>query len=178
MTTDKERAKQIIVEIIKQAGGSLQNKTNLFKAFYHAHLEYAKANPDYLSNWPIVRMPRGPGIDNASMLLGELMSDGVLDVKQIQDGDFVGFRFALTGEPPAGSPLSPKAIEAIRKGVEHVDGKTAKEVSDKSHDSSRTWQSSRNGEELNIYLDLPDDDEFKERDQAIRKIAADLGAAW
>ena len=178
MTTDKERAKQIIVEIIKQADGSLRNKTNLFKAFYHAHLEYAKVNPDYLSTWPIVKMPHGPGIDNSDTLLGELISNGVLKCEQLQAGDFTGFRFALTGEPPAGSPLTARAIEAIRRGVEHVDKKTASEVSEESHDVSRTWRSARIGEELNIYLDLPDDDELNERDRAIRKIAADLGAVW
>ncbi|MBP87557.1 MAG: hypothetical protein CMJ64_12665 [Planctomycetaceae bacterium] len=60
---EKDRAKRIIIEIIRQADGSFERKTNLYKAFYHAHLKYAADNPGYLSKWPIVRMPRGPGID-------------------------------------------------------------------------------------------------------------------
>ena len=44
---------------VRQADG-FRIKTNLFKAFYHAHLEFARTQPGYLSNWPIVHMPNGP----------------------------------------------------------------------------------------------------------------------
>ena len=178
MTTDKEKSKHVIVEIIRQAGGTLRNKTILFKAFYHAHLEYAAKNPGYLTTWPIVKMPHGPGIDNANVLLGELMAEGVLDVTQIQEGRFTAFMFEFTGEPPPGSPLSKEANEAIKSGLAVVTGKTASEVSDESHESSRSWRSARDGEELNIYLDLGSDQEFAARDEGIRKIASELRSVW
>jgi hypothetical protein len=41
MGADKERAKRVIVEILRQAGGEL-GKTKLFKAFWLAHLYYFK----------------------------------------------------------------------------------------------------------------------------------------
>ena len=51
-------------ELIRQsAGDRIEGKTRLFKAFYFAHLFYARSAVDYLTDWPIVRMPQGPGID-------------------------------------------------------------------------------------------------------------------
>src|SRR5829696_1839003 len=94
---DKQRAKQIIVEIIRASGGSLTNKTNLFKAFYHAHLKYAEKRPDILSDWPIIRMPRGPAIDRFNVLLGELISEGILDLGCVEKGPFEAMQFELTG---------------------------------------------------------------------------------
>jgi hypothetical protein len=32
---ETKRAKRIIVELVRQAGGQFQNKTNLFKAFWN-----------------------------------------------------------------------------------------------------------------------------------------------
>ena len=58
---DKEVAKQVILEIIRQAGGVLNYKTSLFKAFYHAHLHFAETQSGYLSTWPIVACREAPG---------------------------------------------------------------------------------------------------------------------
>jgi hypothetical protein len=62
--------------------------------------------------------------------------------------------------PNCPSPSLPEAaIEAIREGVKAVDGKSAVAVSDESHRQSRVWREAKDGEELDIYLDLIDDDE-------------------
>jgi hypothetical protein len=150
---DKERAKKIIVEIIRAAGGRFTNKTNLFKAFYHAHLKYAELRPDVLSDWPIIRMPRGPAIDRFGELLGELMADGVVDLDSVEKGACEAFEFTLTGvEIPDAPALSNCALKAIHAGVEEVRGKSAAQVSEESHRQS--WEEARDGKEMNIYLDV------------------------
>jgi hypothetical protein len=170
-TGDKDRAKRIIAEIIKQNGGVFVNKTNLFKAFYRAHLYYAEREIGYLSDWPIVKMPRGPGIDNFDLLLGELLTDGVLHAEEIEVGSKTAIRFQWTGQDLPGESLSEGAIHAIRMGVEMVQGKTADSVSHESHRDSRSWHEAKNGERLNIYLDSLSDDEFHRRVTHSAKLA-------
>jgi hypothetical protein len=167
--SDKERAKQIIVEIVRQAGGSLDNKTNLYKAFYFAHLRFAEMNPGYLSSWPIVRMPRGPGIHNAGSLLDELRDQ--VAVSPVLKGDRIGCRFILSADA-APSTLSEKEIEAISYGVKHVICRSAANVSHKSHRISRSWNEAQSGAELNVYADLLSEDEFRAKQEKMRRLRA------
>lgn len=159
---EKQKAKQIILEIIRQAGGSLTNKTNLYKAFYYAHLQYAANNPDLLSTWPIVRMPLGPGIDKFDVLIGELVAEGMLEIEEVKFGEHTGFRFILTesASEKVRQRLSDDACQAIAIGVKAVKGKTADRVSQDSHDQSRTWRDAKDGEELPIYADLFSEEEY------------------
>jgi len=171
-TEEKGLAKRIIVEIIRQAGGTFDNKTNLFKAFYYAHLRYADTQPGYLSNWPIVRMPRGPGIHDFDVLLGELMAEGEVETKQVDWGNCSGFRFSLCEEAAEPSPLPAVALEAITFGVREVSGKSAAQVSRESHESSRAWRNAQDGEELNIYVDTIPEEEYQRRTKRMRDSAA------
>ena len=171
-TQEKERAKQIIAEIIRQAGGTLDNKTNLYKAFYHAHLRYAETQPGYLSSWPIVRMPRGPGIHDFDILLGELMAEGKVETKQVAWEGFSGFRFRLCHGPVQRSLLPEGALEAIAFGVAQVRGKSAEQVSKETHESSRAWRNAKDGEELNIYIDGIPEEEYQQRAQRMKDSAA------
>jgi hypothetical protein len=167
---DKERAKAIIVEIIRQAGGRFRNKTNLFKAFWRAHVAWAESHLTPLSDWPIVRMPMGPGIDKFNALLGELMLEGSVEAEQVQHGEFTGFVFHLL--PGAPESLGPDEVEAVKRGVAAVDGKSALDVSERSHDQSRAWQSAEDGEELDVFLDAIPEDEYREREQRVQQLAA------
>jgi hypothetical protein len=54
-----------------------------------------------------------------------------------------------------------------------VDGKSATAVSDESHRQSRVWREAKDGEELDIYLDLIDN---AERDRLEGNLAALAGA--
>jgi len=179
---DRERAKQIVLEIIRQAGGVFENKTNLYKAFYHAHLQYAETQPGYLSTWPIVHMPRGPGIDRFNTLLGELLVEGKIEAEQVDRGDYTGFRFTLRPDEPGGERLPLESISAIKYGVSQVIGKSAKRVSDDSHEESRAWRNADKagaaGAELNIYLDSLSEEEYQERMQRVKAIASALDAVW
>ena len=78
-TPDKERAKCVLVEILRAADGHIGSTTELYKAFYIAHLWYASTSPGYLTDWPIVRMQRGPGIGNGHELIDELIRDGIIE---------------------------------------------------------------------------------------------------
>lgn len=156
---EKELAKQIILEIVRQAGGVLDNKTNLFKAFYHAHLRFAEMQAGYLSTWPIVRMPRGPGIDRFDLLLGELLAQGKIETKEVSSGEYTGFRFVLTDQLVPNDLVPEGGVEAIAYGVDQVRGKSAEQVSKESHQQSRSWRNASDGDELNIYVDpIPEEE--------------------
>ena len=174
---DKEIAKQIILEILR-AGGVLNFKTSLFKAFYHAHLRFAATHTSYLSAWPIVRMPRGPGIDRFDVLIGELLAEGAVETHQIKAGPYEGFQFRITDKTARRNMLPDGAIEAIEYALEQVKGRTATQASDDSHSASRAWRDARDGEELNIYLDLQSDDEYAAQKQRVEETAEALRAAW
>jgi len=167
---ETKRAKKIIVELVREAGGQFQNKTNLFKSFWKAHLSYAANSPGYLSTWPIVRMPNGPGIEDFDYLLSEMLGDGWLTIGETQVGSFRAMIFSLGPNCPPPS-LPEDALAAIREGVEAVDGKSATAVSDESHRQSRVWREAKDGEELDIYLDLIDDAERARLDADLAVLA-------
>jgi hypothetical protein len=174
---ETKRAKKIIVELVRQAGGEFQNKTNLFKAFWKAHLAYAAKNPGYLSNWPIVRMPNGPGIDEFDQLLAEMLADGWLTIGETQVGSYRAMVFTLGQACPPPS-LPQEAMEAVREGVKAVGGKAAATVSDESHQQSRVWREAKDGEELDIYLDLMDDEERNRREANLAILADAIGSSY
>lgn len=165
---DKNRAKAIIIEIIRQNGGTFHNKTNLFKAFWRAHLEYARDHAAGLSKWPIVRMPNGPGIDKFDVLLGELMAEEMVRADEVEFGDRTGFEFHLVGAPSAS--FSEEERAAIRKAVSQVAGKSAALVSKESHDASRSWNEAKDGERLDVFLDVIPQAEFSEREARLKAI--------
>jgi len=174
---ETKRAKKIIVELVRQAGGQFQNKTNLFKAFWKAHLAYAASSPGYLSTWPIVRMPNGPGIEDFDLLLSEMLSDGWLTIDETEVGPYRAMVFKLGPNCPP--PTLPEAaIEAIQEGVKAVDGKSATTVSDDSHRQSRVWREAKDGEELDIYLDLMNDKERDQREANLAALANAIGANY
>ena len=174
---DKEIAKTIIVEIVRQAGGVLDNKTNLYKAFYYAHLHFAEKRGYYLSMWPIVKMPYGPGIESFDLLLGELMTERQIECVPCERGDCHGFCFRVLPESFRSS-LPVGAEQAIAHALKKVEGKSAKRVSQQSHLDSRSWREAADGEELNIYLDLLDENEYRSRQESAAEIAAALKKVW
>ena len=114
---ETKRAKKIIVELVRQAGGQFQNKTNLFKAFWKAHLAYAANQPGYLSTWPIVRMPNGPGIDDFDTLLSEMLADGWLTIDEVPIGNFraMVFKLGQNCPPPRSPPARSKPSKPASK---------------------------------------------------------------
>src|SRR5437016_2910483 len=111
MPPNKELAKKLIVEIIRQSGGSI-GKTKLFKTFWLAHLYYARVARGYLSDWSIVRMPKGPGIDRADQLIDELVEEKKIIRSKEQKGPFTEINCRLRKDLRK-QDLSEQAIEAI-----------------------------------------------------------------
>lgn len=171
---DRERAKNVIVEIIRQAGGELTATTRLYKAFYFAHLYYAEAAPGYLSDWPIVKMPNGPGIHSCGGVIAELVEAGTLATEHVPVGPFQAVRYRFTGKDLPGDPLSDEAVRAIQRAVQLVEDKSTTELSDMTHEFSRSWNLAEHGEEMNIYIDLIPDDEYETREENLGRIRKSL----
>ena len=171
---DRDRAKKVIVEIIRQAGGELTATTRLYKALYFAHLYYAEAAPGYLSDWPIVKMPNGPGIHSCGGIVAELLAAGALATDHVPVGPFRAVRYRLTGQELPGAPLPDEAVQAIQRAVQLVQDKPATELSDMTHEFSRSWNMANDGDELNIYVDLIPDDEYQMREENLARLRNSL----
>lgn len=159
---EKDRAKQVILHILKQAGGSL-GKSRLFKAFWLAHLFFAKNSPGYLSDWKIVRLPHGPGIDKGDDLILQLKKSGQLALDHEPKGPYLETICRLVDREGL-KDLPKAAIEAIDSAVGVIamhDSVT--QISEWSHEVSRSWNTTPNGSELDIYSDLIPDDVYYER---------------
>jgi len=175
---DKERAKRVILEIVHLSGGELTGTTRLYKAFYFAHLYFAEGASGYLTDWPIVKMPNGPGIHSCEVLVAELIAEGFLQKDHVPVGPFLAVRYRATGGAPSGDPLPDPAVQAIQRAAQLVDDKSAWELTDLTHQFSRSWNSAREGEELNIYVDLIPDDEYEARQARLNQTQQLLDAAW
>jgi len=175
---DKHRAKQVLLEIIRQAGGEFTRKTSLFKAFYFAHLIYAERQAGYLSDWPIVKMPHGPGVEAADVLLSELTASGVMATDHETIGPYSATKYRFTGKELPGEPLPGGAVEAIKEAVEFVQNRSAVELSELTHEFSRSWNAAKEGEHLNIYIDCIPDDEYEKREYELDELQRAMMAAW
>lgn len=157
---DREKAKQIIRAIVEESGGALFGKLRLFKAFYAAHLFHWQRREGALSDYPIVHLPLGPAIDDAKWLLDDLVKDGIIHVGTRPNGPFIEQVFTLCGGETA--ELTAPERESIKEAVEWIGGKTATELSDITHENSRSWNETVNGQVMNIYLDLLNETEYEE----------------
>lgn len=176
---DQQLAAKVLLEIIRRsAGDEIEGKTRLFKAFYFAHLYYAKRATDYLTDWRIVKMPQGPGIDQFDVLLRELVDSGALDVEPIQIGPYPSVVFRATETPYDARELSTEALNAIRDAAEFIAGKKGSQLSDLTHDRSKSWRDSEFGQEMPIYLDLLSDEEYESAIKKTRTVEEQVAAAW
>lgn len=166
----QEKALRVIFEIIRNSPGrKLQVRGRLFKAFYFAHLFYARQSPVPLTDWPIVHMPNGPGIDDAEQLLEELVRRGWITRERILVGPYQSeeYRAAEALQLP---PLDAAEQEAIIEAVRMIQNKTASELSELVHEYSRSWQTADKGAVLDIYLDLISDEDFDRRRQELKRL--------
>lgn len=163
----KATAEQVVIEIVRQAEGELSAKTRLFKAFYFAHLAYFDDNPGILTDWPIARMPNGPGIDNSDGLIDSLVAKGLLVVERYHDGFYPEYRYRLTEKGKESPNLGKAETESVAKAVAFVRNKSCSELSNLTHEKSRSWQMGKNGDRLNIYIDIIPDDEYERMRRAI-----------
>jgi len=153
----REAAKDVICEIIVASHRRLEGKTRLFKAFYYAHLYHWLYGKGTLTDYPIVRLPQGPGIDQAEQLLSELQQEGRIRVTHKLRGPYPEHVY----ECDANIEMEPNSARtrAINEAVQMIEAKTAAQISEEVHEFSRSWQEAKDGEELNIYVDLVDDED-------------------
>lgn len=176
---NREKAKRVIVEIINKAGGSLIGSTRLYKAFYTAHLYYAEDAPGFLTDWPIVKMPNGPGIHEASSLIAELVREGILTEDRVTVGPYPARKYVATQKAQEfGSALDEVERESIKKAVDFIGDTTGKALSDWSHLQSRSWRMGSPGHQLNIYIDLIEDEDYEERAQSIEQLHDEFQAIF
>lgn len=169
MSTDYNRAKAVIVEIIRQAGGTIQSKTRLFKAFWMSHVRYHElGNVSPLTRWPIARLPHGPGIDDFDVLAGKLLEEGVVKLQDVTVGEYAAMQFS-TGDNSVEHAFTSDEMSAIQCGVEYINGKTAKKVSDDSHAKSRAWQGASNGDVIDIFADSMTAEEWNDAEESYAK---------
>jgi hypothetical protein len=169
-------AKDIILEILRQADARFRGKTRLYKTFYFAHLYHYRNGNGLLCDWPIVRMPEGPGIDEGTDLLHELRADGKIELHSETCGPYREVHISLTCDQF--SALGDAEILAIKEAVAHVADRSAAELTNETHEHSRSWLKASDGEVLNIYLDVMDDEEYQKSASEIRKLNADLAAVF
>jgi hypothetical protein len=160
-------AQQVILELIRCANGEWVGKKKLFKAFYIAHLYYAEEQPGLLTDWPIVRMPEGPGIDNSGKLFGELVQQGLLAIDVVHEGPFPDYHYKLTAKASESS-LPEDARGAIKEAVDFAAPRSAEELTQITHERSRAWRETKDGDILDIYIDTIPEDEYE---QELAKLA-------
>lgn len=173
VVSERERAKQIIAEIIRVAGGMLTSKTELVRAFWRAHIVFAESQPGYLSFWPVLKTPAGPAIKDVDRLLGELVAAGILRIDEPKGNGVAGFRLELSGQPGPGE-IADEAVEAIGQAVAHP----AEPIDLADYCSLRSWNAASDGDELNIYVDVIPEAEYADRKRRLLEMDAVLNSVW
>jgi len=158
MVPNQERAKQVIVEILRQSKCTM-NKTQVFKTFWLAHLFFTNENRGYLSDWPIVKMPNGPGIDKSQVLFDKIATEYEVKSTWVRTGPFNECLFQPVSDEVV-SGLPENAIKAVKEAVDFAANKSAKSLSELSHEYSRGWREKQLGEEIDIYADSITDEEI------------------
>lgn len=153
-------AKSVICDLIAAAGGVFCGTVRLNKAFYFAHLYYWRDDGNVLTDYPIVRLPKGPCIDDYEVLLEELAAEGQITISTRPLGPYTETVYRLAEDRTLESD-GPRAA-AILRAVEFVESHSALELSDITHEYSRSWQETPNGKEMDIYADLLSDREIWE----------------
>lgn len=165
-----QEAKDTICDLIAAADGVMRGKVRLHKAFYFAHLFHWRDAEGVLTAHPIVRAPQGPFIDDAERLIEELRRDEVLSISTAPVGPFQETVYRLE-EPRTVDPGTPRG-RAIHQAVELVLNRSAVELSELTHEHSVSWQTTENGREMDIYLDLLSDEQLSEMRREIAEVRA------
>ena len=168
------KAQDVVLEILRNADGEWTGKAKLFKAFYFAHLYYANERPGLLTDWPIARMPQGPGIGKSDELFGDLLGGGFLTIEQVHEGPYPEYRYRLTDKGRDANRPPEDARAAIKDATLFCLSRTAAELSQVTHERSRSWLQGKDGDVLNIYIDTIPDDEYERREKEIERLDEQL----
>lgn len=170
---DKRKAKAILAEIVRQYPGTFRGKTRLYKAFLFAHLFYFRDNPGFLSEWPIVHMPQGHGIDQGEGLLSELVASGIMARRTEACGPYPEAVFSVEQTDPD-PDLDDADKEAVSNALSFIAEKTGTELSDVIHENSRAYKEGRSGDALNIYIDAFPDEWIEEHSARFQQLSREV----
>lgn len=150
----------------------MESKVRLYKAFYKAHLKYFEDTGLVLSRYPIVRMPKGPGIDDGDALLNEMETHGLLKRSVGTPGKEREQVFELTSSL-AVDPDGPE-YRSILAATKWAQALRTDELSELTHQTSRSWKQGVDGQELDIYADHISDERVLRSRESAREMAARL----
>ncbi|MBI3462431.1 MAG: hypothetical protein HY000_05135 [Planctomycetes bacterium] len=174
-----ERARQIIVEILHQAGGEITSRAALSRAFYFAHLYYADRASGYLGFWPILRAADGPVIGQLGDLLADLVTKGIAELGHVQQGPYTSMCYRLTSRELRGEGLDSEAVQSIQDAVNLVQQTSPAELGELIRQNSRSWSTTADGEEMRvIYVDSGPDDEHELWDRRLQEIEEAMNRVW
>lgn len=166
---DKTRAKAILLAAIRGTG-CFEGRTKLHKVFYYAHLLYLHRHGRLLSSHPIIKMPEGPFIWHSRRLLGELVKEGLIREGKQRKGRREEHTFVIVDNEAAdraiAAELSQEAVSVVAESSRKFRDWSGSGASNWSHNVSRAWHLEGKGDELDIYMDYWDQDDFEsiERD--------------
>jgi hypothetical protein len=124
-------------------------------------------------------MPNGPGIDRFDELVAGLTKAGAMSTEPALVGPYRTICYRATGRPFEHGSLPPEAADAVREAVELTADKTAAELTNITHEHSRSWNQAKLGEDLSIYLDLlPEDDSHSAEQRRLAQIKDEVMAVW
>ena len=171
----REQAKQVILKIVAISGGKLPGKLRLNKAFYAAHVIYWREHEGVLTEYPVVKLPDGPAIDDLDSLLAELETEGALEIGEEEKGPYMETVFTLKTAVTF-DPADP-AYEPIRRAVQWAKKHTTSELTRLTHGRPSYEAQSRIGYEQPIYLDALSEEHIASVRRKVREADAAVRAA-
>ena len=144
---DAEKLKAVILHVCKRVNQASLGKVKLHKILYFADMLWYLRTGQPMMGVRYQKQEYGPMARGLSAILKQLESDGNL---KLQRRDFYGFEktdFLVVGTAPEYSNrLSKEELELLGIVTEFVCEKTAKEISDLSHNAA--WRAATIGEEI------------------------------
>lgn len=165
----REEAKTLICELVAAAGGTMRGKVRLHKSFHFAHLFYWRDAGAVLTAYPIIRAPLGPVMDDGDGLLAELVDEDRISIDSEPVGPYRQSVYHL-GDDGIRVDLGSPRWKAITQAVVFTASMSASELSELTHEYSRSWQETPDGREMDIYADLISDGELDEIRTEIRAV--------
>jgi len=171
---DERKARAILLALVEclNRAGKKPGRTTLYKGFYLAHLLHAQHHSAVLSDWPIVKLDHGPGVDDGKRILETLAHEGVLTERRVPKKLRTGYEYELVRGAPADAylgALTADEVRTIHDACDSVKDKDEDELDTWAHQVSPAWNAARGiGDELPIYADLLDDEDSVELGERIR----------
>jgi hypothetical protein len=174
---DRQKAKLVVLGILQAAPCGLTSQ-GITSAFWLAHLYYAKHNPGYLTDWPLLRSPGGADLRDGTDLLRELEEENLVVVGHEDLGPI----------PLAVYRRTEKQVDALPAGAAEAIERASRFLQDEQAACrcpggrawawlvplSRAWRTTPDGQELDVYLDLIPEDVYHKQGRILKDVQKGL----